>query len=228
MRYRCGAAVKRAQWHYGDMPVAVATLGLIVGAAGCTLTSNARVGEWRAQTIVRQKVCVENTDPTCSKPYQITTREPARRFSAQKYIWGFVGGAATQRRDETVAVATFEGGLEYLRGKGATAFGLRQTASIDFGGNGGATMFPLTGVAYHGLTDLISIHGGVGYSWYSRIQDSDSYSVVRALAGVDLTFQYTTGGASIGLVIDLLGKTQLSDPGNYSSLGITSSMVLNF
>lgn len=203
-------------------------VALVASALGCTTTSNARVGEWRAQTIVRQKVCVENTDPTCSTPHSMVTHEPARRFSAQKYIFGFVGGAATQRHEETVAVLTLEGGLEYLRGKGANAFGLRQTASIDVGGSGSAAMFPLTAMAYHSLTDLLAIHGGVGYSWYSRIQDDISYSVVRALAGVDLTFQYTTGGASIGVVIDVLGKTQLRDPDNYSSLGVTSSLVLNF
>lgn len=203
-------------------------IALMASAVSCTTTSNARIGEWRAQTIVRQKVCVENTDPNCTAPYAMITQEPARRFSAQKYIFGFVGSAATHRPNETVPVLTLEGGLEYLRGKGNNAFGLRQTANIDVGGSGSAVMYPLTAMAYHGLTDLLSVHGGVGYSWYSRIQDTNSYSVVRALAGVDLTFQYTTGGASIGLVVDLLGKTQLSDPGNYSSLGIASSLVLNF
>ncbi len=219
----------RIGWHHARAPLTVGSLVLLASAAGCTLTSNARIGEWRAQTVVRQKVCIENTDPHCRKPYEMVTHEPARRFSAQKYIWGFIGGAATKRGEETVAVGTLEGGLEYLRGKGATAFGLRQTASYDYGaGKGAAVMYPVTAMAYHGLTDLLGIHGGVGYSWYSRIQDRESYSVVRALAGVDLTLQYTTGGASIGLAIDLLGKTQLSDPGNYSSLGVTSSMVVNF
>lgn len=72
-----GAAMKR----YG-------CIALMASGVSCTTTSNAPIGEWRAQTIVRQKVCVENTDPACSAPYTINhARTGATVFRRKNTFW---------------------------------------------------------------------------------------------------------------------------------------------
>lgn len=159
-------------------------------ASGCAFsTASSMIGSSRAQRRIDTEVCIEETPGRCTRTVKVARDVPARRFGGG-YASFFNPAYAHLGRDRGDRHRFgADNYVEYLRGRGGWALGLRVGAMFVLGAGGGTFSLPVTVVGHWGVP-AISVYGGVGYTPYARdtstVNDVSVASTshgVNALAG---------------------------------------------
>jgi hypothetical protein len=207
--------------------------------AGCSIGfGSAYVGQWRPHDRVDFEACLQDEAGRCIDTKRVVTRVPGRRY------WGLIamapgamGPSMVTHRGEASTQLRVEPSLEYLRGRGRWALGLRASVVTE-GKTGEADLpedqrdpgmgsFPLTAVGRVSLLPRLSVHAGLGYSPYSARGDERTFVAGRGLAGFQLALAKTHSESFIVLTVEIDRMlVQFDDP--YRSTGITGNLGLFF
>lgn len=224
----------------GTTTRALGTLaGVALAATGCSLgAGSAYVGEWRPRAVVDYQVCVEDALGRCAETREVVTEHAARRF------WGIhmnlfaLGPSMTADERGTTSSFRGESSLEYLRGRGRVAWGIR--ASFLFDAADGRTLVstPFTGLGHLSISERLSVYGGLGLSPYNQLQTGSTDTTVmlggstalmgRAVAGAHVVLYKTHGSTRTVLSFEadtLIGRI---DGAGYRTSALTSSLGFFF
>lgn len=142
------------------MVAAVAATGCAIGAGTST------VGIWRPHRQIDTDVCIEDVPGRCTRTVQVARDLPARSFGGGLVSWfnpGYLhvagGGGTTQR-------FALDSHVEYLRGRGQFALGVRVGANVGFSIHSVLFTAPVTAVGHWGYPRF-SLYGGAGYTPYA-------------------------------------------------------------
>lgn len=177
------------------MRIMVVQLAVCILGSGCSFAfGSAYVGQWRARNRIDYKVCVENAAGRCTERRTISHHEPARRYWGVGIDFPTFGVADTSVNGDARTATRLGLAVEYLRGKGPLAWGVR-TGMIGDGASGRVMLsWPITLVGHVGLSDRFSLYGGAGTIPYSTLKlgpadapsvDASSNLGVRGLVGLE-------------------------------------------
>lgn len=205
---------------------AVATMGCVFGF-GSTY-----VGQWTAHREVDHTICIEDATRSCASVTDVIHDAPARSFSGVDVLIPAVGIA--QAREEGrggYVAARLEPGLEYLRGHGPWALGVRGSTVFEFDSRGSRLLVPITFMGHLNVAERLTLHGGLGYAPFARVtrggSSADNASTARGLVGIDVLLS-RSGEVYFTSRTELDTLLQLSALGSYRSTGLTTSIALNF
>lgn len=207
--------------------------------AGCSIGfGSAYVGQWRPREHVEFEACLQDEAGRCLDTKRVTRRVPGRRYwGLIAMLPGSMGPSMVTHRGEASTQLRVEPSLEYLRGRGRWAIGVRAGAVVE-GKTGeadlpedqrdpGLASFPVTAVGRVSLLPRLSVHLGLGYSPYSVRGDDRTFVAGRGLAGLQLALSKTHSESFIVLTVEVDRMlVRFDEP--YRSTGITGNLGLFF
>jgi len=154
--------------------VAVAASGCAIGAGTST------VGIWRPKRVVDTEVCIEETPGRCARTTLVARDVPARSFGGGLVSWFNPGYVQVRGSDGGAHRFALDSHVEYLRGRGAFALGVRVGANIGFGLHDLLFAMPVSVVGHWGYPRF-SLYGGTGYTPYAvdRVTVADTSMSTR-------------------------------------------------
>ncbi len=140
--------------------VALAASGCAIGAGTST------VGIWRPKRVVDTEVCIEETPGRCSRTVQVARDVPARSFGGGLVSWFNPGYLHVRGSEGAAHRFALDSHVEYLRGRGPFALGVRVGANIGFALHDLLFAMPVSLVGHWGYPRF-SLYGGTGYTPYA-------------------------------------------------------------
>lgn len=216
-----------------------ALAALALAATGCSFGAGSTyVGEWRARKVVDYQVCVEDALGRCTETREVVTEHAARRFWGVHMNVFALGPSVTS--DERGSASSFRGesSIEYLRGRGRVAWGLRASFLFDAAEDRTLVSTPFTGLGHLSISERLSVYGGLGLSPYNQLQTGSTDATVRvsgstalmgrAVAGAHVVLYKTHGSTRTVLALEadtLIGRI---DGAGYRTSALTSSLGFFF
>jgi hypothetical protein len=234
-----------------DVPVALGAV--LLAASGCGFGfGSAFVGEWTGKRQVDFEACLRepagpsatNATPeaaACKDRKEVVTDLPPRRF------WGVLlpmlqlGASSVSFRDREDSVEIrFQPSIEFLRGKGRWAYGLRAGLLSETGGSTerrddmleeemrSLVAWDVTAVGRVSVHDRLALHAGVGYLPYAGFDGESTNVGARGLVGVQIGLSkvHTETRFVLTLELDHLAFTLGDDP--YRSTSLTGLIGIFF
>jgi hypothetical protein len=215
----------------------LAAAALALASSACSLGfGSAYVGQWRERDEVDYRVCIEDQAGGCSSQRTITTHHPARRYWGVHLLFPALGIAQGDVDGAQDTALRAELGVEYLRGRGDLAFGVRVAELWDAAADYWFTAPMVSGIGHLGLSDRFSAYGGLGAAPYSRLSltsagSSDqrvehAYLAGRALAGLQMVL---AGNQESRVLLGLEADTVLTrfDGASFRSSSLTFQLGLS-
>jgi hypothetical protein len=208
-------------------PVIAALCLVALAAPGCSFGfGSSYVGQWRAQEKVRFRVCVEDEAGSCREEHEVRERLPARRFWGVEIFFPNLGPSLSSIDGLDEVRFRLEGGLEFMRGRGRLALGLRATALAEFGPDATALAYPIIAVGHLGISDRFSTYAGLGWSPHTSFEIGAplgiSRRVARAVAGLQVVLNHTHGESRFLWTVEIDRMGSLGGSIDYASWGLTS------
>lgn len=230
-----------------------ALLAALVTASGCGFGfGSSFVGEWRGKRQVDFEACLrEPAGPSataatpeaaaCKDRKEVVTDLPPRRF------WGVLlpmlqlGASSVSFRDRQDSLEIrFQPSIEFLRGKGRWAYGLRTGLLSETGGSterrgdmeeeeiNSLAAWDVTAVGRVSVHDRLALHAGVGYLPYAGFVGESTHVGARGLVGaqIGLSKVHTETRFVLTLELDHLAFTLGDDP--YRSTSLTGFVGIFF
>lgn len=139
-----------------------------IALAGCGVGGGTTtVGIWRPKHVVETDVCIHGGAPGagCTTSTEVAHDDPARSFGGIMIEWFHPGYLHVSGRDDVGGLLALDSNVEYLRGRGAWALGLRVGGNVGTGGHSRVVYVPITALAHYG-GEQWSIYAGPGYTPY--------------------------------------------------------------
>lgn len=214
-------------------------------ATGCTFgAGSARVGQWVARREPAIEACLASNlaavqTPTtvgglrapCAERKQVVRERPARRF------WGVItqaptiGYASARLGEERFRAFRFAASLEFLRGRGRWAYGLRGGLLADRStatDGRGFLGYDALAMGHLAVTERLSLYAGLGYLPYAKVDEQTTSLGGRGLLGLQLPLNKTHSDNSIVLTLEL-DHVRLADlPSSYRSFGGVATLGIFF
>jgi hypothetical protein len=163
------------------------TLLLALLCTGCSMGfGSAYVGQWRAREEVVFKACLEDAAGRCIEEKESVRHAPARSFSGVIVPYAAMGASFVTHEGKTTPRYRIEPSLEYVRGRGAWAWGLRVGAIFDIRA---ASSVPAMLVGHYSLSERVSLYAAGGVIPYARRANETGLFGARGLFG----FQWALG-----------------------------------
>lgn len=163
--------------------LALVTSGCAVGGGTTT------VGIWRPHRVVDTDVCIQETQApgqganTCTKTVQVARDIPERSFGGGVFAWFNPGYLVVTDDGEVGHRFAIDNHVEYLRGRGGRALGVRVGGNLAVGGDHFMFAVPVTVVGHWGQPRY-SFYGGLGYTPYAFDQTTvNEVTTTRYLHG---------------------------------------------
>ena len=237
-----------------------ALLALVAFTAlgGCSFGfGSAYVGQWKAQRQVDFEACLrEPAGPSASGPTsdgtdsaackdrkEVVTELPARRFWAVLLPMLQLGVSTVSFGEDSFTRLRFQPNLEYLRGRGRWAYGVRAGGIIDSevgnyedaDGDGENDLptdsmgaLDVTAIGRLSILDRVSAHAGLGYLPYASTRDERTSLGGRGLLGVQLALNKVHTETRFVLTLELDHVTLRFDDATYRSTGLTGHLGIFF
>lgn len=201
-----------------------AMVAVLFVLTGCRLSAgHSFIGAWRAHDVPELEACLVDEIGTCKEHKSLATHVPERAYSGMVMDFFSLGvGLASYDGESTTHFRT-DATIEYLRGRGAFAVGLRSGVVVE---THGIIAVPVTGLVHYGLGDHVALVGGLGYIG-GQLDDELSFLGGQAIAGVQyaLTRSRTWNYGALSVEAD---STWLAFSHLYRSTGITGNFGIYF
>ena len=201
-----------------------------LAAPGCSFGfGSSYVGQWRAQEKVRFRVCVEDEDGGgCREEHEVREELPERRFWGAEIFFPNLGPSLSSIDGLDEVRFRLEGGLEFMRGRGRLALGLRATVLAEFGADATALAYPITAIGHYGISDRFSTYAGLGWSPHTSFEIGAplgiSRRVARAVAGLQVVINQTHGESRFLWTVEIDRMGSLGGSIDYESWGLMSHL----
>lgn len=142
------------------VPFTLALTGCAIGGGTTT------VGIWRAKHVVETVVCVRDQSNQCARTIELAHDDPPRSFGGLMMSWTNPGYMHLRVPDGGASnLLALDNHVEYLRGRGGAAVGLRVGYNFAVGSKHLVMNLPISVLAHLG-GGTWSVYGGPGYTPY--------------------------------------------------------------
>lgn len=211
--------------------------------SGCAIGfGSARVGQWNPHRQVDFEACLVDSAPAglaatagpprCKDRKQVVSEVPGRRFWGLFLQFPTIGYSRVSHQGESFSATRAVMTLEWLRGVGRWAVGVRGGLLVDSGAKRGderlgMSAAELTALGHLSLVDRLSVYAGLGVLPYAVSRSESTFLGARGVAGVQLALSKTHSENSIMLTFEL-DRTYLKFEQTYQSTGVTGNLGLSF
>lgn len=139
------------------------------GVGGGTTT----VGIWRPKHVVETEVCIRDRRDKCARTVEVAHDDPARSFAGFMLSWVLPGYMHLSGPDGASKLFVLDNHVEYLRGRGGAAVGLRVGYNFALGSGHSVMDLPISVLGHLG-GETWSVYAGPGYTpYFSDKADND-------------------------------------------------------